>query len=305
MTDRVTLAAFALMVLLAGGNAVGIKVATDELDPFWAAATRFGAAGLVFAALMVPLRVPIPRGGALLGSALYGILAFGAAFGLAFVAIHMTGAGTGQLLLGLIPLFTLVLAPIHGLERFRLRAVLGSLVALGGVAILAADRISLDVPMLGIALGLAVALLLAEAGIVVKLTPRADPIATNAVGMLAGAAILLPISVIAGERWSLPAQQDTWAAMTYLVFAGSVVVFWLWVFVLRRWTASAVSFEFLLIPLATIPFSALLTGEVITPAMLLGGAVILAGVYFGALAPDTQGTIPSSSSEASSSAGSR
>ena len=43
---------------------------------------------------------------------------------------------------------------------------------------------------------------------------------------------------------------------------------------------------FLLIPLATIPFSALLTGEVITPLMLVGGAVILAGVYLGALAPD-------------------
>jgi drug/metabolite transporter (DMT)-like permease len=305
MRDRSTLAAFALMVLLAGGNAVGVKVATDELDPFWAAATRFGAAGLIFAALMIPLRVPIPRGGALLGSALYGILGFGAAFGLAFVAIHMTGAGTGQLLLGLVPLLTLVLAPIHRLEPFRLRAVLGSLVALGGVAILAADRISLDVPIEGIALGLVVALLLAEAGIVVKLTPRADPIATNAVGMLAGAAILLPISMIAGELWSLPAQQDTWLAMTYLVFAGSVVVFWLWVFVLRRWTASAVSFEFLLIPLATIPFSALLTGEVITPVMLLGGAVILVGVYFGALVPDAQGTTPSSSKEASSSAGSR
>jgi hypothetical protein len=34
--DRPALAAFPLMVLLAGGNAVGVKVATDELDPFWA-----------------------------------------------------------------------------------------------------------------------------------------------------------------------------------------------------------------------------------------------------------------------------
>ena len=74
--------------------------------------------------------------------------------------------------------------------------------------------------------------------------------------------------------------------MAYLVLAGSLGVFWLFVFVLRRWTASAVSFEFLLIPLATIPFSALLTGEVITPLMLVGGAIILAGVYLGALAPD-------------------
>ena len=273
-------------MLLAGGNAVGVKVATDELDPLWGAGARFGAAGLIFAVLMVLRRVSIPRGGALLGSVLYGILGFGAAFGLAFIAIPMTGAGAGQLLLGLVPLLTLILAPIHGLERFRLRAVIGSLIALAGVAVLAADRISMDVPLQGIALGFAVALLFAESGVVVKLTPRADPVATNAVGMLVGTAVLLPISLLIGERWALPTQQDTWAAMIYLVLAGSVAVFWLFVFVLSRWTASAASFEFLLIPLATIPFSALLTGEVITPVMLLGGALILGGVYLGALVAD-------------------
>ena len=274
-----------MLVILAGGNAVGVKVATDELDPLWGAATRFAAAGLIFAVLMLPVRAPIPRGGALLGAVLYGVLGFGVAFGLAFIAIPMTGAGTGQLLLGLVPLLTLILAPLHRLEPFRLRAVIGSLVALAGVAILAADRISIDVPIGGIVLAFVVALLFAESGVVVKLTPRADPVATNAVGMLVGAAVLLPVSALTGERWTLPVQQDTWAAMIYLVLAGSVAVFWLYVCVLRRWTASAASFEFLLIPVATIPFSALLTGEVITPIMLLGGGIILIGVYFGAFAP--------------------
>jgi drug/metabolite transporter (DMT)-like permease len=283
--DRLTLSAFLLMVILAGGNAVGVKIATDELGAYWAAGTRFGAAGLIFAALMVVQRIPFPRRGALTGAVLYGALTFGAGFGLAFVAIHLIGAGTGQLLLGLVPLLTLVLAPIHGIERFRVRALIGSLIALPGLAILAADRISLNVPLGGIALALVVALLFAEAGIVVKLTPRAHPVATNAIGMLIGAAILLPVSGLAAERWVLPIQQDTWAAMAYLVVAGSVAVFWLFVFVLDRWTASSVSFEFLLIPIATIPFSALLTDERVTPLMLVGGAIILAGVYFGALAP--------------------
>ena len=104
----------------------------------------------------------------------------------------------------------------------------------------------------------------------------------------AGAVLLLPISLLLGEQWALPTQQDTWLAMAYLIVPGSLAVFWLFVFVLRRWTASAVSFEFLLIPLATIPISAVLTGEVITPLMLVGGAIILTGVYFGALAPDPE-----------------
>jgi len=265
---------------------VGIDIAADELDPLWAASLRFFAAGLIFAALMVGRRVPLPRGGALVGALLYGGLTFGAAFGIAFVAIPMTGAGAGQLLLGLVPLLTLLLVPIHGIEPFRLRAVLGSLIALMGVGILAADRISLDIPWQGIGLAFIAALLLAEAGVVVKMTPRAHPIATNAVGMLTGVALLLPLSWLAGEAWILPTQSDTWAAMGYLVFAGSVVVFWLFVVVIGRWTASAVSFQFLLIPMTTVPISAFLTDEVVTPVMLLGGAVILAGVYLGALAPE-------------------
>jgi drug/metabolite transporter (DMT)-like permease len=117
------------------------------------------------------------------------------------------------------------------------------------------------------------------------MTPRADPIATNAVGMLTGAAMLLPLSLVVGEHWVLPMQDDTRLALAYLIVAGSLAVFWLFLYVLRRWDASVVSFEFLLIPLATIPFSALLTHELITPIMLLGGALILAGVYVGVLAP--------------------
>lgn len=291
--DTTTLVAFVLLVVLAGGNAVGIAITAGELDAFWAASLRFGAAGVIFAALMAVRRVPIPRGAALLGASLYGVLGFGAAFGIAFVAIPMTGAGAGQLLLGLVPLLTLLLAPLHGIERFQLRAVVGSLIALAGVAILAADRISLEIPWQGIGLAFAAALLMAEAGIVVKMTPRADALATNAVGMLTGAALLVPLSLLAGESWALPTQSDTWAAMGYLVVVGSVGVFWLFIVVIGRWTASAVSFQFLLIPMTTIPFSALLTGEVITPIMLLGGAIILGGVYLGVLAPERWTARPS------------
>lgn len=283
--DSLTVGAFVLLIVLAGGNAVGIAIIAEELDAFWGATLRFGAAGLIFALLMVVLRVPVPSGRALLGAVLYGALGFGAAFGLAFVAIPITGAGLGQLLLGTVPLLTLMLVPLHGLESFRPRAAIGSLVALAGIAILAADRIALDIPPAGIAIALGAALFIAEAGVIAKLTPRAHPIATNAIGMLAGVVLLAPASLLAGERWVLPIHQDTWLASAYLVLVGSVVVFWLFILVVGRWTASAVSFQFLLIPLATIPFSVLLTGEVVTPLMLVGGAIVLLGVYVGVFMP--------------------
>jgi drug/metabolite transporter (DMT)-like permease len=69
----------------------------------------------------------------------------------------------------------------------------------------------------------------------------------------------------------------------YLVIAGSIGVFWLYVFVLRGWTASAASYQLVLIPLVTVVVSAWLQDERITPAFAAGSFLVLVGVYIGAL----------------------
>jgi drug/metabolite transporter (DMT)-like permease len=282
--NRLTLAAFLAMVLFAGGNAVGIDVVADELQPFWAAGLRFTAGGVIFLAAMLALRVPFPRGRSLLGAVVYGVLGFFLAFAVAFWAIPQTGAGTGQTLIALVPLLTLMLAAAHGQEILRLRPVIGAGIAVVGVAILAADRLNADIPPMALLGVVFAATCLAETGVLLKGTPRAHPVATNAVGMLVGGLLLAILSAAAGETWVLPVQSNTRTAMLFLVVFGSVAVFWLYLFILGRWTASAVSIEFLLIPIATVVYSAILGREAITPALLAGGAVILAGVYIGAYA---------------------
>lgn len=283
--QRLNAAVFVAIALIGGGNAVGVVVAVQELDPFWAAATRFLAAGIIFAAGMMVLRIPIPRGRAFVGSLIYGVFGFFGAFAFLFWGLRETPAGTAQTIIALVPLITLLLAVAHGLERFSLRALLGALIAFAGLVFLVADRIDANVPLLSLLAVVAGAAFLAESGVVLKLTPRAHPVASNAVGMLGGGVLLLALSAFAGDAWRLPVQTDTWAAMVFLVLGGSVAVFGLFVFLLGRWTASAVSYVLLLQPLATIAYSAVLTQEPITPALFVGAAVILLGVYVGALAP--------------------
>ena len=280
--QRLNAAVFVAIALIGGGNPVGVAVAVDELDPIWAAATRFVAAGAIFAIAMVLLRIPIPNGKALLGSFTYGLLGFFGAFAFLFWGFRETPPGTGQIIIALVPLLTLLLAVAHGLERFSLRALLGVLIAFGGLVFLVADRIEANVPLPSLMAVVAGATLLAESGVVVKLTPRAHPVASNAVGMLAGGALLLVLSAIIGDTWRVPAQSDTWTAMVFLVVGGSVGVFGLYVFLLGRWTASAASYILLLQPLPTIVYSAVLTQEPLTPALFVGAAIILLGVYIGA-----------------------
>jgi len=75
--DRLTLAAFGAAVLIGGSNFVAVKFSNAELAPMYGAAVRFTAAAIVFLLLGWALSLPLPRGRALLGSAVYGALNFG------------------------------------------------------------------------------------------------------------------------------------------------------------------------------------------------------------------------------------
>jgi drug/metabolite transporter (DMT)-like permease len=53
--------------------------------------------------------------------------------------------------------------------------------------------------------------------------------------------------------------------------------------VLRSWTASAASYQMVLIPLITVALSAWLQDERITWLFAAGSLLVIAGTYFGAL----------------------
>jgi drug/metabolite transporter (DMT)-like permease len=285
-SDRTTLAVFLLMVLVAGGNAVvirSISCATCELDPFWSAATRFLPAALIFAVVARMVHADMPRGRALAGAVLYGVLQFGAGFGLVYWGFVRTPAGRGQVLLACVPLITFGLAVAQRQERFRWEGLVGAALALAGMAFVFGNGLDSGVPtssMVAIVLG---GVCWAEALIVVKGLPPVHPAAMNAVGMGVGSVMLLATSAVAGEAHVVPKVASVWLAQSYLVLAGSVGVFWLFVIVLRRWSASAASYQLVLLPLVTVTLSAWLEDERITWAFAAGSVLVIAGVYFGAL----------------------
>jgi drug/metabolite transporter (DMT)-like permease len=55
-------------------------------------------------------------------------------------------------------------------------------------------------------------------------------------------------------------------------------------YVLARWTASASSYQLVLMPIVTVVCAAWLAGEAVTPSLVLGGLLVLVGVYVGAIA---------------------
>lgn len=279
--DRATLLAFAGVVLFGGLNAIAVKQTVVELAPFWGASLRFLAAGLVLVVIVLASGRTLPTGRNLASAMLYGAVAFTASFGFIYPGLREMSAGTTQVLIALTPLFTFGLAIVQRQERFRVQGLLGALIALAGVAIVVVDQLSVDVPAMSILFVVLGTACIAEATVIGKWIPRSDPVATNGVAMLTGGGILGLLSLLTAEARALPQQSATWVALGYLVVFGSVVMFTLYLFALQRWTASAISYTTLLLPLVTLSAGTLL-GERVTPLLLVGGAVVLVGVYVGA-----------------------
>jgi drug/metabolite transporter (DMT)-like permease len=61
------------------------------------------------------------------------------------------------------------------------------------------------------------------------------------------------------------------------------VVFYLYLFIVQRWTASATSYQFVLFPFVTVLIAGWLADETINTAFIFGGALVLVGVWIGAL----------------------
>ena len=284
-SDRVALACFVSSSVLAGGNAVGVRFSNRELAPLWGAGLRFSVAAAILLGVMAAMRLAFPRGRALLGAVLFGIFNFAGVFALAYYGLQRVHAGFGQILLAVVPLVTLLLAVAWRQERLRVGAVVGTVLALAGVALMSRAPLRESVPILSLIALLGAALCFGQAAVLVRRFPRVHPVTINAVGMSAGGALLVSGSLMAGEMITLPERTATWVALAYLIPVGSVLVFVLYLVVLRYWPASRAAYGFVLIPLVTVVLSAWLDEEPIGPGLLLGGLLVLAGVYVGALRP--------------------
>jgi drug/metabolite transporter (DMT)-like permease len=281
--DRIVVAAFAVFVLFAGTNAIAVRFVLREMGPFWSAAFRFALAGLILFGWLVVRRHPLPSGQRLLGTVLFGVLAFGLAYAFLYEALKDAPAGTTMLTLAVVPLLTVLLGAVQGIERLRWIGLAGAGLAAIGIVVIGGDQISLNVPFLALVLLLAAAVCQAESGLVAKRFPPGDPIAANAIGMMIGAAMLAAIAVVTGEPFRMPTRPETWLAMAYLIGPGSIAVFVFVLFILARWSASATSYAFLLFPMVAIVFGAILLGEPIQASFVIGGAIVLAGVYVGGI----------------------
>ncbi|HVL91663.1 MAG TPA: EamA family transporter, partial [Actinomycetota bacterium] len=250
--DRVTGAAFVGMVAGIAGNVVAVKYVAraGDQDPMWAAASRFALATAIFLVIAIAVRAAFPVGRALAGALLYGSLTFGGFFVFAYLGLQRAPVGIASVVLATGPLLTFAFALAHRQERFRWDSLIGGAAAVAGTALVFVSGLDQGVPGWSLLAILAASACAAEGTVIVKAFPPMHPVMRNAIGTGVGTAILALMIPLFGESIAVPSEPQTWVAQAYLITFGTVGVFGLYLFLLSRWTASAVSYEFVLAPLA-------------------------------------------------------
>lgn len=278
------LVALGTVYVVWGSTYLAIKYTVADLPPLLAMGVRFSVAGVLLLVVVRVVRGPealrVTR--AQVGTAvLCGLLLLVGGNGMVAVAEQYVDSGLAALLVAGTPLWVVVLRA--GLrDRPSPVTVAGLVLGLVGVAVLLlpGGGTPEDVgPLLLVCLA---SVLWACGTVLATRRPLpADPFTTAVLEMLAGGAAMLLLGTLAGE-WSRfdPATTSTssWVALAYLVVAGSLVAYSAFVWLLANAPVSLVTTYCYVNPVVAVGLGALLLGEALTPAVLIGGGIIVVAV---------------------------
>jgi drug/metabolite transporter (DMT)-like permease len=196
--------------------------------------------------------------------------------------------GAAALLTTLSPLFTLVLAVIFLREKVPLRRVLGIFIALAGLFVVvrwgsvglgkAADLAHSDLHYVLIT-ALAPFSWAIYTTVGKNLLARTSPMTVTLLSIIIGTLPVLAVARGPFFRAAAGLEPTHWIALAYLIILCTIVGFWVWFAALKRMPATSVaSFVYLNPPFAAA-FGGLFFGEEITRLFIVGGAVMLFGLY--------------------------
>ncbi len=274
-----------LAVLVWGVSFVATKAAVAEISPVALIFARAALGAALLVAVLIARREPLlpPRDA-------FGALAVMGFVGVAFhqllqaYALTLTSAINTGWLIGVTPIWSALFAAVALRERRPPGRMAGLLIGfLGAFLVVTRGRLSGalalpstrgDLLILLSTLNWAFYTVLGHPTI-----RRLGPTRATAGGIIAGAAWLLPLFLVYGAWRDFARLSATgWIAVLFLGVLCSGAGYLLWYGALVRIEASRVAAFLYLEPLVTLAAAALLLGETIGLATLVGGALLVAGV---------------------------
>jgi drug/metabolite transporter (DMT)-like permease len=277
--------ALGTVYLVWGSTYLAIRVVVETMPPLLSAGGRHLVAGLIIFGL-VALRGGLGalrlRRSEWLGAGLVGLALLLGGNGLVMLSERDVPSGLTALIVGIVPLFVVVLRRVFG-ERVGRGTILGVVVGFGGVAVLVVPRgVSGSVEFGGtLMVILAAASWSAGSYFSRRLDLPRDPLASTGAQMLVGGAGLLLVGGLVGESSLVQPEHFSTASLLglgYLVVVGSVVGYTAYTWALAHAPVSRVATYAYVNPVVAIFLGWLVLGEQIDPTVALGAVLIIVSV---------------------------
>jgi drug/metabolite transporter (DMT)-like permease len=267
-----------------GGSAAAItRYLVGSADPITLAILRWGIGFLCLlpTALFLKVKWPPRRDWAAVG--LLGLCFFGLFFVLYNIAIGITTAARASLALATLPLHTMVVGALLGIEPLTMRKSIGVGVAVLGVIAALASGLSAapsgawrgELIMTGAVMCMAFYNVWSR-----PLIQRSSALGFLTVGMGSGIAALILVGSLTGSVAVLSSlNTPQWIAGVYLGVGGGALAFILWVLALERATPTRVANTMTVNPIAAGLLATQLVGEPITANLVVGLVAVFAGIW--------------------------
>ncbi|MDH4278055.1 MAG: EamA family transporter [Acidimicrobiia bacterium] len=282
MSSRLVLATIVLVAMLIGGNFTSLKFALDHTTPFLLAGMRTvigGSALLAFARFRgerLPTR-PDDLGRILVVSLSITTLSSG----LLVYGVNRVPAGVASLVSSTMPLFTAVLSLLLLGTAISALGRLGLLVGFAGTVVLALPSLEGEAAAIGIGSLVLSAIAWAFGTVFMKWKDfsRVSPIMLVGVQLIMSAFVLIPFALVvegtAATDWSL----GLLVPLLYSAIPANAVTFSLLATVVRRATPTQAAASAYLIPVFGVLFGWLIRSERLGLVELIGGVLVVMGVY--------------------------
>jgi drug/metabolite transporter (DMT)-like permease len=277
--------------ILWGGNVVSIRLGVDSIPPLWSAFWRMLLGVIVVGAWAffrrIPLGVPRSEMGPLLS---LGLL-FTIQIGLLNTGAALTSPAYGVLILNSYAVFANLIGHFfsgHSAgaaleERLTPTRILGLLLSFAGIAVLTfgqpVSKLAPN-PILGnLILTVSCALLGLRQVYTRWVVQSIDPVRAIVWQMACSVPLFLIVAALSEPLLLKPISTEAILAITYQGAVVAGVCFIIWAQLLQRHSAGALSMYAFLVPVSGVVLSSILFGEALRPQLLVGAALIFAGVY--------------------------
>lgn len=280
MTTR----AWALLLVLSlvwGGSFFFIAVAVPEIPPFTLTLSRSGIAAIALLLVIYLRGIALPKRASVWAA----LLVMGALNGLiphSLIALGQTeiDSGLAAILNATTPLFSVLLAPIFGDERWSATRIAGVVLGMAGVVVLIGPSALSGVGSHGWAqlAVLAAALSYACAATWGRRFKNLPTLVTAAGQIICTAVLALPFSLIFDRPWTLSPSAPALAAIVGIALLSTAFAYLIFFRVLSEAGATNVSLVTLLIPPSAMLLGVLFLGETLTLNALAAMVLIFAGI---------------------------